>query len=327
MLSVPASRYVFASVPWYSFLIVLGVALAVFLACREEKRAGLKKDTVVDLALWLLPAGILGARLYYVLFSWDQFLPDPFSVFRIWEGGIAIYGAVLAGFVTVLLFARRRKLPPLLLCDLIAPGLALAQAVGRWGNYFNMEAYGLPVSRASLCFFPLAVQIPENGTYVWHLATFFYESCWDFLIFVFLLLARRSLLRRRGDVFCCYAFLYAAGRFVIEDLRMDSLYASSSVRVSQLLSAALCCLLFLRFFRLLRRSGFFRPVPHGFAAALAFLSSAFQLFYALCPSVFASLPLIFRLALLSGSSGLLILAFFLVLIPSAREVRHAHHEA
>ena len=101
----------FGLVPWYSFLIVLGAALAIFLAVREEKRSDLPKDTVIDLALWLLPAGILGARLYYVVFSWDQFHDDPVSALYIWEGGIAIFGAVIAGFLVVVLFCRRRRLP------------------------------------------------------------------------------------------------------------------------------------------------------------------------------------------------------------------------
>ena len=103
MFSVPASRYILYPIPWYSFLIVLGVVLAVFLACREERRLGLKKDTVIDLVLWLLPAGILGARIYYVIFSWDQFSGDLLSVLRVWEGGLAIYGGVIAGLIFLFL--------------------------------------------------------------------------------------------------------------------------------------------------------------------------------------------------------------------------------
>ena len=326
MFSVPYSRYIFAPIPWYSFLIVLGVALAVFLACREERRLGLKKDTVIDLALWVLPFGIIGARVYYVFFSWDQFRSDPLSVLKIWEGGIAIYGAVIAGLLTVFVFARCRNLPPLLLCDLIAPGLALAQAIGRWGNYFNMEAYGLPVTQPALCFFPLAVQIPENGFWVWHMATFFYESVWDFSVFVFLMLARHRMLCRRGDVFFFYLYLYAAGRFVIEDLRMDSLYASSAVRVSQLLSALLCLLLLIWYFVLLWNSGAFKGNLHGPVAAVAFISSCFQLFYSLSPSFLDQTSLSLRLLLLAGSSFLLIFSLFLVYIPFSQEVCHANNK-
>ena len=238
MSSIPYSRYLIYPVPWYSFLIVVGAVSAIILACREERRRNFPKDTVIDLALWILPCGIIGARLYYVAFSWNQFSADLFSVFRVWEGGLAIYGGVIAGFVVLLIFSKKRNLSPLVLCDLIAPGLALAQCIGRWGNWFNQEAYGLPVTDQALCFFPFAVQIPSDG-YTWHLATFFYESIWDLAVFLFLMLSRHRLLRKQGDVFFFYLFLYASGRMVIEELRMDSLYASS-IRISQLLSILLC---------------------------------------------------------------------------------------
>ena len=239
MFSIPYSRYLFYPVTWYSVLIVTGAALALFLACKEEKRSGLPKDTVLDLALWLIPGGIIGARLYYVVFSFDQFRIDLLSVFRIWEGGLAIYGGIIAGLLVLFIFCRYRKLSFLLLCDMIAPGLALAQCIGRWGNWFNTEAFGLPVTGSFPRFFPLAVQIPSDG-YSWHLATFFYESMWDLAVFVFLVISRRTFLKRKnGDVFFFYLFLYAAGRLVIEELRTDSLFASS-VRISQLLSVLIC---------------------------------------------------------------------------------------
>ena len=221
MSSIPYSRYLIYPVTWYSFLIVLGASLALFLSCREEKRARLARDTVLDLALWLIPGGIIGARIYYVLFSFEQFQDDLLSVFRIWEGGLAIYGGIIAGLLIMFLFCRHRNVSFLLMCDIIVPGLAVAQAIGRWGNWFNMEAYGLPVTGSFPCFFPLAVQIPADG-YTWHLATFFYESAWDFIVFVFLLLSRHTLLnRKKGDVFFFYLFLYASGRLIIEEMRMD----------------------------------------------------------------------------------------------------------
>ena len=239
MSSIPYSRYIVYPVPWYSFLIVLGAALAVFLGSREERRAALPKDTVIDLAVRVLPIGIIGARIYYVVFAWNQFRDHPLSILKIWEGGIAIYGGLIAGIAVIIVFCRKRHLSVLKLCDLIAPGLALAQCIGRWGNYFNIEAYGLTLHNPDLCFFPLAVEVPLSGGSEWHMATFFYESFWDFMIFVFLVLFRHTILRRQGDVFFFYLFLYASGRLMIEDLRSDSLYASS-VRVSQLLSVLLC---------------------------------------------------------------------------------------
>ena len=211
-MSVPYSSKIFGLIPWYSFLIVTGAAIAIWLAVREERRTDLKKDTVIDFALWVLPAGIIGARLYYVVFSWDQFKDDLLSVFRIWEGGIAIYGAVIAGLLTALIFSRKRKVSFLTLCDMIAPGLILAQAIGRWGNYFNQECYGLAVNNPSLQFFPFAVQISNGAGREWHMATFFYESVWNLAVFVFLLIARRKWFHYRGDVISFYAFCYACGR-------------------------------------------------------------------------------------------------------------------
>ena len=271
-MSVPFSKYIIGRIPWYSFLIVFGASLAVFLGVREEKRTTLKKDTFLDFVLIALPAGILGARIYYVIFSWDQFKNNLISIFKIWEGGIAIYGAVIAGLLAALLFSRKRKISVWTLCDLAAPGLVLAQSIGRWGNYFNQEAYGLPLTNTLLCFFPLAVQIPGNSGLQWHMATFFYESCWDFLVFIFLIVARRRMFRYNGDIFRFYALLYAAGRLIIEDYRMDSLYAVSSIRISQLLSILICALILAFYAGKFRKHPFFHypyvkfPVYFAFAA-------------------------------------------------------------
>ncbi len=235
---MPASRYLFGTIPFYSVLIVSGMVIAILLASREEKRRKLPKDTIVDLALILIPVSVVCARLYYVLFAWDSFRDHLLSIFAIWEGGIAIYGGLIGGILTVLVFARFRHISPLLLFDILAPGVALAQAIGRWGNFFNMEAYGLPVDNPALQFFPFAVQIPEGGTITWHLATFFYESCWNFLIFLILFSLRRRV-PKHGMLFLLYSLLYAAGRLVIEELRTDSLMAGQ-MRISQLLGFLVC---------------------------------------------------------------------------------------
>ena len=223
---MPSSRYIFGTLPFYSVLIVSGMILAIFLASREEKRLGLPKDTVLDLALFLIPISVICARAYYVIFSWDAFRSEPLSVFAVWEGGLAIYGGLIGGLVTVLVFAYIRRISPLTLFDMIVPGVALAQALGRWGNFFNMEAYGLPVENPALQFFPFAVQIPENGFITWHMATFFYESLWDFCVFLVLFLLRKRS-GKPGILFLLYSLAYAAGRLVIEELRMDSLMAGS----------------------------------------------------------------------------------------------------
>ena len=327
MSSIPYSRYVFGQIPWYSFLIVIGASLAIFLASREERRAGLPRDTVIDLALFLLPGGIIGARLYYVLFSWSQFKDDLLSIVRVWEGGLAIYGGIIGGLLVLLLFCRKRRLSLLALCDIIAPGLVLAQSIGRWGNWFNIEAYGLTVTDPSLCFFPFAVQVPADG-YAWHLATFFYESLWNLLVFVFLMIGRRKRLHRRGDVFCFYLLLYAAGRLVIEELRLDSLYASSSVRVSQLLSILLCIGVTVRYALLLRRQErLFPPLKYALLP-LAAAASVFALIFALFGSFSASWTVSAVVLFLSGYALVMIVTLFLLhhALPIP-EVEHADDEA
>lgn len=324
MLSVPYSRYIFYPIPWYSFLIVLGAFLAILLACREERRLGLPKDTVIDLSLFLLPAGIIGARIYYVLFSWPQFQNNIISVFKVWEGGLAIYGGIIAGIITILVFCKRRKLSPFLLCDIIVPGLALAQSIGRWGNYFNMEAYGLLVSDPRFCFFPLAVQIPADG-YHWHLATFFYESVWNFCIFAFLIHYRKCYTHlKHGSLLFSYAYLYAAGRLLIEELRTDSLYVVSSVRISQLLSVLIC--LSLTIYVLFSKPKLKRRISFYFWTISCLVTLLLLLLYSVFPPLFSSIPHYNILIIMLLCFLILISCFFLCFLPVfEKEPEHADH--
>lgn len=237
-LAIPYSRNLFSWLPWYSVLVVGGIATAIWMAGREEKRLGLPEDTTVDLALIVVPCGIIGARLYYVAMSWPAFAADPLSIWMVWKGGMAIYGGVIGGALGAYVYARRKKLSFAMLADMIAPGLLLAQAIGRWGNYFNMEAYGPLITDPSLQFFPFGVLISNNGAMEWHMATFFYESMWNLCGFIALWLSRRRQ-SEHGNVFCWYLVIYGSGRFIIEQLREDSLYIGS-LRASQWLSLVLC---------------------------------------------------------------------------------------
>ncbi len=262
-MSIPYSRTFLFGIPWYSVLIVLGVICAVWLAGREEKRLSLPRDTSVDLALVVVPCGIVGARLYYVLMSWESFAHDPVTILYVWQGGVAIYGAVIGGAIGAFVYARRKKLSFLTLADIVAPGLLLAQAIGRWGNYFNMEAYGPVIANPAFQFFPLGVQIPAQGGYEWHMATFFYESLWNLCGFIALWQLRKSQ-RHEGNLFCWYLLIYGSGRFVIEQLRQDSLMIGS-LRASQYLSLILCAaaafVLLWRACRLDSRTAFWRCLP------------------------------------------------------------------
>ena len=224
MGAMPASRYAFGSVPWYSVLIVSAIVIGLSLCGHEQKRLKLPADLAIDLALCLIPSAIVGARLYYVAFSWDVFAADPLRILRIWEGGLAIYGGILGGAIALLLFCAVRHMPLLQLADVLVPALALGQGIGRWGNYFNMEAYGR--------------LIPVDSGYEWHMATFFYESCVDVLIFLVLWFGVRKRKRWNGQLLAVYMLMYGIGRAAIEGLRMDSLY-SGSIRISQIVSITL----------------------------------------------------------------------------------------
>ncbi|MBR6029428.1 MAG: prolipoprotein diacylglyceryl transferase [Clostridia bacterium] len=267
-------RYVAGPITWYSFLILCGMLLAIFLGIREERRKGLPEGTVIDLALLIIPFGILGARLYYVLFTLENYLADPILILYIWEGGLAIYGGLIAGLAAALVYCRRKKLSLLKALDCLAPGVVLAQGIGRWGNFFNSEAYGLEITRPAWQFFPFGVLIDEGGTPVWHLATFFYESCWNLLVFALLWGCRRRF-RRDGDCFLWYTLLYACGRQFIEGLRLDSLYSfTGNLRVSQALAIAAAVAVLVWFFLRARRTGNVL-IPaliwgSGLAAGLAF---------------------------------------------------------
>ncbi len=233
---------------WYGILISLSVVLAVIMVYQEARRKGLDADCMLDYALLTVPVAIVFARIYYVVFEWEQYAADPVRALYIWEGGIAIYGAIIGGVVATLIFSKWKKISFWTLADLVAPGLVLGQAIGRWGNFFNQEAFGELVVNPKWQFFPYAVYIERLGE--WHMATFFYESAVCFLIFIFLLIYRRKAKNApAGNVFLWYWVLYGIERAFVEGLRTDSLWMlkggvpignliffPNGLRVSQVLS-------------------------------------------------------------------------------------------
>ena len=236
------------TIHWYGLIIALGIILGVILAMSREKKLGLPKETTLDIALIGVPAAIICARLYFVIFSWDLYADNPISALYIWEGGMAIYGGIIGALIAGWIYARIKKIPFLRLADLAAPSFALGQCIGRWGNFVNQEAYGAAVHEAWQQFFPFAVFINRTGQ--WHYATFFYESLWCGIIVILLLTAeRKHLFRRAGDIFFSYALLYGLERALVEGLRTDSLYLGP-FRVSQLISLllmlAMAAILFIR---------------------------------------------------------------------------------
>jgi phosphatidylglycerol:prolipoprotein diacylglycerol transferase len=231
---------------WYGIIISMAFLLAILLALRDSKKFGFEPDTIIDLALFVTPAAIICARLYYVAFSWDEFKDQPINILNTRTGGLAIYGGILGAIIVAYIFSRVRKINILSLLDFGIPYVALGQSIGRWGNFVNQEAFGtnttLPwgmtsdvvkqellrnmdkLGRQGITVDP---NIPVHPT-------FLYESIWDISVFLLLIWYRKRK-KLNGEVFFLYMVLYGAGRFFIEALRTDSLMIGN-LRVSQVLA-------------------------------------------------------------------------------------------
>ena len=199
-------------VRWYGVLIALGMVLATLLTYKRAPRHGLEPDRVLDFILICIPVGIIGARLYYVVFNWSMYEGDFLKIINLRLGGLAIHGGLIFGIAAAVILCAVWKIRPLNVMDLAVPGVALAQAIGRWGNYFNSEAHGGPTD------LPWAVMV--NGQ-TYH-PTFLYESIWCFLLFLFLIYMDNHR-RFEGQIFLLYGILYSVERFFVEALRTDSL--------------------------------------------------------------------------------------------------------
>ncbi|KAB7706473.1 prolipoprotein diacylglyceryl transferase [Bacillus aerolatus] len=227
-------------VHWYGLIIGFGIALGFYLAAKEGERLGLEKDTFADLLIWAIPIAILSARLYYVIFQWEYYSQHPGDIIKIWNGGIAIHGALIGAVVTAIIFSKVKNISFWKLADIAAPSLILGQAIGRWGNFMNQEAHGGEVTRSFL----ENLYLPEfiiNQMYIdghYYHPTFLYESIWNLLGFI-LLLSLRKVNLKRGELFLSYVIWYSIGRFFIEGLRTDSLMLTDSLRIAQVISLVL----------------------------------------------------------------------------------------
>ncbi|RKD76552.1 phosphatidylglycerol:prolipoprotein diacylglycerol transferase [Sinobaca qinghaiensis] len=234
------------TVYWYGIIIGLGAVLGYIIANREAKKRGMPADIIADLLIFAVPIAILSARLYYVIFSWDYYSQNPGSILAIWEGGLAIHGALIGSVITAVIFARVRKISFWKLADIVAPSIILGQAIGRWGNFMNQEAHGGPVTREFLegLFLPdfIINQMFIEGIY-YH-PTFLYESLWNLAGFAVLIWLRRYNLRR-GEMFLSYVIWYSAGRFFIEGMRTDSLMIGDVLRTAQVISIVLIAAAFI----------------------------------------------------------------------------------
>lgn len=227
------------SVRWYGIIIAVGILLGYFVAQRALVKAGLHKDTLVDIIFYSALFGFIAARIYFVIFQWPYYVENPSEIIKIWHGGIAIHGGLIGGFIAGVIVCKAKNLNPFQIGDIVAPSIILAQGIGRWGNFMNHEAHGGPVSRAFLEKLHLPNFIIENmyinGQY-YH-PTFLYESIWDVAGFIILVNIRKHL--KLGETFFLYLTWYSIGRFFIEGLRTDSLMLTSNIRVAQLVSILL----------------------------------------------------------------------------------------
>lgn len=223
---------------WYGVIIAVGLMLAVIYGCRRCKQFGLTQDDLLDGVLWIVPFAIVCARAYYCIFQWESYRDDPLDVFKIWEGGLAIYGGVIGAAIGIVVFAlvKKDKVNVFAVLDLTSLGFLIGQSIGRWGNFINREAFGAETDS----FLRMGLTNAYTGAVGYYHPTFLYESLWNLLGFVILhFLSKRR--RYDGQIALGYVAWYGLGRAMIEGLRTDSLYWGP-FRVSQVLAALSCVL-------------------------------------------------------------------------------------
>ncbi len=221
-----AIQFLGIGIKWYSLFILIGIVIAWIFVQSDAKKFGIQKDFLTNLIFWAVIVGIIGARAYYVIFKWEYYSTHLNEIWHIWEGGLAIHGGLITGAIVVIFYCRKYKVSPLRMMDIAAPYLLFAQAIGRWGNFFNGEAYGVATTYHKLKAMKI---IPEFVIYgmnidgVYYTPTFYYESLWCLLGFIIILLIRKLKYIRLGQQIGTYLMWYSIGRFFIESLRTDSL--------------------------------------------------------------------------------------------------------
>jgi phosphatidylglycerol:prolipoprotein diacylglycerol transferase len=228
------------TIRWYGLLIASAVLIGVSLSQYLAKRRNVDPNILGDLAIWLVIAAIPSARLYYVLFEWKQYAQHPDQIIAIWNGGIAIHGAILGGTLAAIIFARLQKISVWQLADLVAPSLILGQAIGRWGNFFNSEAFGDPTDLPWKLYIPLERRPLNFANYEYFHPTFLYESLWNLMVFGILITLffrglKGSPRLKVGTIALVYMVAYSCGRVWIEGLRTDSLMIGP-LRIAQIVS-------------------------------------------------------------------------------------------
>ena len=239
------------TIRWYGIIMATAFALGSLLAYWRASRNQMDPDHIIGIITVIIPSAIIGARLYYVAFTWSEYQDNPLSALAIWQGGLAIHGGIIGGVIAGLWYVHKYKLSPWNMSDILAPSLILGQAIGRWGNFINQEAHGRAVSETYISYFPAFIknQMFIYGQY-FH-PTFLYESVWDFGVFL-LLMTYWHRRKMPGEVALLYLIFYSLGRFFIEGLRTDSLMLGP-IRVAQLVSLILILITTIILYRRRRR--------------------------------------------------------------------------
>ena len=228
------------AIKWYTLLVMIGVFMAILYFVNEGMKHGFPKDFLFNMCFWTVIVGILGARIYYVVFNFQSYASDPISILKIWEGGLAIHGGLLFGFLTLFFLCRKYRIDLFKITDYAGPGVLFAQAIGRWGNFFNQEAHGGPVLRSAL----ENLHIPDfiidgmNIKGVYYEPTFLYESLWCLFGFIIMMILKKFKHLKVGHLTSFYLIWYSIGRFFIESRRTDSLMLGD-FRMAQVVSVVL----------------------------------------------------------------------------------------
>lgn len=257
MIKAVIHDFGFFELRWYSVLILVGIIIALIYCKLESKKFNIPWDFFFNMAFWTIIVGFVGARVYYVLFNFSDYSNDLISILKIWEGGLAIHGGIIAGVITMILYCRKYGARALRMTDITVVPLILAQAIGRWGNFFNGEAHGAATTLSHLknLHLPQFIIDGMNIGGIYYTPTFLYESIWCFIGFIGLLIAKRYKYLKVGQLTSIYLMWYSVGRFIIEGMRTDSLMLGG-FKMAQIVSIILFIVGLLVFMILSRKTKF-----------------------------------------------------------------------
>lgn len=245
----------FIKIYWYSVMMFIAILMGGYVALKESKRWKIPEDFMVNLFFFIIPISLIGARLYFVAFHFDYYRENPVDIFKVWEGGLAIHGAIIAGLLWTIFYSKKYHVNTKRLLDIIVVGLLIGQAIGRWGNFFNGEAHGPATTLEAINWLPnfIIEGMHIDGNY--YVPTFLYESIWCLLGFLMILFVRRLPYLKVGQITCFYMVWYGIGRFFIEGLRTDSLMLGS-LKMAQVFSISMIIIGIILYFIFNRGSKF-----------------------------------------------------------------------